>query len=74
MKNRIFLSVIVAAGLFSSCDKEPVSAVPEGMTLVWSDEFDQDGAPDPDKWAYSTGGNGWETANSSFIPTSGKTP
>lgn len=27
--------------------------------LVWSDEFDADGAPDPEKWAYETGGSGW---------------
>ena len=66
MKNRIFLSVIVAAGLFSSCDREPVSAVPEGMTLVWSDEFDRDGAPDPEKWVYSTGGNGWGNGELQF--------
>ncbi len=35
------------------------SAVPEGFELVWSDEFDVDGAPDPEKWDYSTGGHGW---------------
>lgn len=30
-------------------------------TLVWSDEFDKDGAPDPTKWGYDlgTGSNGW---------------
>lgn len=29
--------------------------------LVWSDEFDTDGAPDPDKWAFNIGrgNNGW---------------
>lgn len=27
--------------------------------LVWSDEFDQDGAPDPTKWGYDLGGSGW---------------
>ena len=27
--------------------------------LVWSDEFDTDGAPDPEKWGYDRGGNGW---------------
>lgn len=32
-----------------------------GWALVWSDEFDQaDGsAPDPAKWGYDVGGNGW---------------
>ena len=27
--------------------------------LVWSDEFDVDGKPDPEKWSYDVGGNGW---------------
>jgi beta-glucanase (GH16 family) len=27
--------------------------------LVWSDEFDVDGKPDPQKWSYDVGGNGW---------------
>lgn len=29
--------------------------------LIWSDEFDKDGAPDPKKWGYNigTGDNGW---------------
>ena len=33
----------------------------EGWHLVWSDEFKQpDGsAPDPSKWGYDVGGNGW---------------
>jgi licheninase len=27
--------------------------------VVWADEFDGDGAPDPSKWAYEVGGSGW---------------
>ena len=27
--------------------------------LVWSDEFDTDGVPDPSRWAFNTGGGGW---------------
>ncbi len=32
-----------------------------GWKLVWSDEFDRDGLPDPAKWTYDTRGNsyGW---------------
>ena len=26
---------------------------------MWSDEFDYEGAPDPEKWGYDLGGNGW---------------
>ncbi len=40
----------------------PVYPVPEGMELVWSDEFDYEGPPDPEKWAYSLGANGWGNA------------
>jgi beta-glucanase (GH16 family) len=36
---------------------EPPSAAPYG--LVWSDEFDRDGAPDPARWSYDSGGHGW---------------
>ena len=37
------------------------SGSPPGWTLVWSDEFDgPDGSgPDPTKWTYDIGGNGW---------------
>lgn len=36
-------------------------AVPAGWRLVWSDEFDTPGLPDPSKWAYDTHRNrdGW---------------
>lgn len=36
-------------------------AVPAGYKLVWSDEFDRDGLPDPGKWAHDTTRNkeGW---------------
>lgn len=27
--------------------------------LIWSDEFDYNGAPDPSKWGYDLGGGGW---------------
>ena len=30
-----------------------------GQTPVWQDEFDYEGAPDPGKWGYDLGGDGW---------------
>jgi beta-glucanase (GH16 family) len=30
-----------------------------GWTLIWSDEFNYQGLPDPQKWSYDTGGQGW---------------
>jgi len=29
------------------------------MSLIFSDEFNTDGAPDPSKWGYDLGGGGW---------------
>ena len=29
------------------------------LSLVWSDEFNTDGAPDPTKWGYDLGAGGW---------------
>lgn len=29
------------------------------MALIWSDEFDTPGAPDPSKWGYDIGAGGW---------------
>ncbi len=51
---------------FSNCSSqtnEPESqidttAIP-GYQLVWSDEFNYTGLPDPKKWGYDVGGNGW---------------
>lgn len=27
--------------------------------LIWADEFDRNGLPDPRKWGYDVGGHGW---------------
>ena len=37
----------------------PASTTPVARTLVWADEFDKAGLPDPAKWTYDVGGNGW---------------
>ena len=37
----------------------PESRTCEIGSLVWSDEFDQNGLPDASKWRYDTGGHGW---------------
>lgn len=43
-------SLLLGTFILCSCT-EPTS----NYELVWSDEFDQDGQPDPTKWAYQTG-------------------
>ena len=37
----------------------PAPAAPAPWKLVWSDEFEQAGAPDPARWSYDVGGGGW---------------
>ncbi len=37
-----------------------------GWTLVWSDEFDYDGLPDPARWGYEIGGHGWGNGEAQF--------
>ena len=56
------LAILAARLLAENKSASPVTVAPDaGWRLVWSDEFKQpDGsAPDPAKWGYDTGGNGW---------------
>lgn len=50
-----------AAALFASA-----AAAPSGWQLVWSDEFDRAGAPDPAKWTHDVGGHGWGNREKQF--------
>jgi len=57
----VLLGIVLCAGVMCmGCTEK--NYVPEGYNLVWSDEFDADGAPDPEKWDYSLGGGGWGNA------------
>jgi hypothetical protein len=38
--------------------------------LVWSDEFNTDGAPDPAKWGYDTGAGGWGNNEAQYYTNS----
>jgi hypothetical protein len=38
---------------------EPAAADGSPWRLVWADEFDTDGLPVPERWAYDVGGHGW---------------
>ena len=61
---RSLLLLVVAAG-FGGCQKSSDSSEsPQGgaesrWELVWSDEFEGTGLPDPTKWTYAVGGHGW---------------
>lgn len=45
----------------STPSKSPSPTTPKNFTLVWSDEFNapNGSAPDPKKWTYDLGGDGW---------------
>lgn len=45
-------------------DSAPAAAA--DWKLVWSDEFDRDGLPDPQRWSYDVGGHGWGNAELQF--------
>jgi beta-glucanase (GH16 family) len=47
--------------LLLNADQRSVPASPSNYTLVWQDEFNgpNGSSPDPHKWTYDLGGNGW---------------
>ncbi|MEM9685453.1 MAG: family 16 glycosylhydrolase [Bacteroidota bacterium] len=45
-------------------EQEPFATQYEN--LVWSDEFDVNGAPDPTRWTYDIGAGGWGNAESQY--------
>ena len=57
-----FLSIAFAAfwAVFARAETPATEfRAPTGWKLVWHDEFDQLGLPDPLRWSYDVGGNGW---------------
>lgn len=60
MKNLALALLLMSFGILVSCNKnknenpeEPI-VIPDGYSLVWSDEFDSS-AVSPDRWSYQTG-------------------
>lgn len=54
-------SAVVAKASPAPAYETDATKIPEGYGLVWSDEFDTPGLPDPAKWKYDTSRNqdGW---------------
>lgn len=46
---------VAALCLFACTAPPPATPAPEGWRCCWSDEFDHDGAPDPQHWDYEVG-------------------
>jgi beta-glucanase (GH16 family) len=52
--NKLFLTALALVSLLSA------AYLPKpAYKLVWSDEFNYKGLPDPKKWSYDVGGEGW---------------
>ena len=59
MKNILFGLLLMASPTFSQTE-----------TLIWSDEFNGTGAPDPSNWGYDIGNNGWGNNEVQFYTSS----
>ncbi len=59
MKSPFVLALLFALAFAPACGGDVTEAPPGDWKLVWSDEFDADGLPDAQRWAYDTGGHGW---------------
>ncbi len=56
-KLQFYCQAVVAVGVLSAFSAM-ATGLPDGgnnWTLVWADEFDRDGEPDPSKWNFETG-------------------
>ncbi len=57
----VILVILFFCSLMPACDAEDAEYDIDNLTyeLVWADEFDTDGVPDPERWAFNVGGGGW---------------
>ena len=55
------LLAALASAVAGAAASDTAAAPPAGYRLVWADEFDADGLPDPGRWSYDTMSNqsGW---------------
>lgn len=61
MPINLFLLLLCSLSLLSCSSTATTTEVPSSDTLqlIWSDEFNYSGAPDPNKWSYVTGALGF---------------
>ena len=55
IKNSILAIAFISGAVFVSCELDETQEVVTKTNLVWSDEFDVDGAPNPSSWTYDLG-------------------
>lgn len=68
MARRLCTALLLAVATFPTQAQPPapMPAAPAGYRLVWHDEFDVDGLPDPARWSYDVGGHGWGNREPQF--------
>ena len=70
-----FIRLMVWSGYFAGTCLLCFFAVPHlwaqsSWELLWSDEFDYTGLPNPELWSYDVGGHGWGNAENQFYTES----
>ncbi|UCH63287.1 MAG: glycoside hydrolase family 16 protein [Fidelibacterota bacterium] len=58
LRQVLVIGVLMAAAMCTAREaalRVEAGRLPEGYRLVWADEFEADGRPDPEKWTYETG-------------------
>jgi beta-glucanase (GH16 family) len=59
MKNHLSLCLLLISCNSDSDSPDIIENVQSNDTLVWMDDFNQNGSPSSSKWTYDIGGNGW---------------
>lgn len=54
-KTCLYLSIVLLTVSITACNLDETQEVATSTNLVWEDDFDIDGAPDPSKWLFEIG-------------------
>ncbi|RKR84561.1 glycosyl hydrolase family 16 [Mucilaginibacter gracilis] len=60
------INVVAKSSSGQTASANTTIAVGIKRNLIWSDEFNTDGAPDPNKWGYDLGGGGWGNSEQEY--------
>lgn len=64
MRYLVFFIIVTFIGCNAQSEKnDTIRNRYEGYTLVWHDEFENEGMPDSSKWSFDTKGNEWDWGN-----------
>ena len=63
---RNVLVLLLACIAFTCSPTKKTAGIAAAYQLVWADEFNYTGLPDPAKWSYDEGGQGWGNDEAQF--------